>query len=294
MSTNIYDKLRKAFSGTTGLADASDIETTGSSNVQTDLDAKLDLEQMQDAVDTMLIAGTNISLNYDDGAGTLEISVDSGATPTPSLHGFSIDIAPRVDIGTDLNVAHTINYDVSNYSQLTALSLIVTTGDDQTLTLPLSDGLQAESVTLSGINTSIQTSVTFQLSGTWSGGTVTSNVVTITVDNASGDEFIYHGLSASDNPASVSLGTLGSSEVTTSGQQLTFAVGPSTAGDYIILLAPTDHDLTALTNTDTGFSVLSQFTRTADVRVINSVNYHSYVLGPLNAGLTFNYRATVA
>lgn len=38
MPINIYDKLVKAFSGTVGLADAVDIETSGSSNVQADLD----------------------------------------------------------------------------------------------------------------------------------------------------------------------------------------------------------------------------------------------------------------
>lgn len=38
MSIDLFEKLRKAFSGTTGLVDATDVETTGSGNAQAELD----------------------------------------------------------------------------------------------------------------------------------------------------------------------------------------------------------------------------------------------------------------
>ena len=108
-------------------------------------------------------------------------------------------------------------------------------------------------------------------------------------------ESFYHGLSSANDPSTVDLGTLGTEEVDTgSGQQYTFTLGPTTAGQYVILLVPADHDITALVNTDSGFSVLGTYTKTNNVRVINSQNYHSYTLGPTNAGLTLNYRATLA
>lgn len=108
-------------------------------------------------------------------------------------------------------------------------------------------------------------------------------------------ETFYHGLSSSNNPASVVLGTLSSQAVGTgSGQEFTFSVGPATLNDFLILLVPADHDITTLINTDSGFSVINSFTKTNNVRVISTVSYHSYVLGPLVANFTANYRATLA
>ncbi len=42
----------------------------------------IDLEYLQDAVATMLVAGTNITLTYDDTAGTLTIAATGGASVT--------------------------------------------------------------------------------------------------------------------------------------------------------------------------------------------------------------------
>lgn len=108
-------------------------------------------------------------------------------------------------------------------------------------------------------------------------------------------EEFYSGLSGTNNPATVALNTLTTHDVGTgSGQMFTFTIGPATSGDYIILLVPSDHDITRLVNTGTNLNVLSSFTKTDDVRAITGDDYHSYVLGPLNPGVTITYRVTLA
>lgn len=110
-----------------------------------------------------------------------------------------------------------------------------------------------------------------------------------------GTETFYHGLSDSDNPGSVALSTLTAETVNTgSGQQFNFSVGPATVNQYVIILAPSDHDLTALTNTGSGFEVLASYTRTINVRTEGGVTYHAYTRGPLVDGFTASYRATLA
>ena len=111
--------------------------------------------------------------------------------PCQALHNLSLDIASRVDLNTDLNVQHTVTFDVTNYNSLTALELIVTTGTNQTLTLPVRDGVQSQTVTLAGIDTTSAGTVTFQLSGTHAGGTTTSNVYTVNIANVQSHEFAY-------------------------------------------------------------------------------------------------------
>ena len=84
----------------------------------------------------------------------------------PALSSLTINIDSRVDLNTDLNNARTITFNASQVSDLTALTLLVTTGDNKTLTIPTSDGAQSQSVTLSGIDTSSDSTLTFQLQGT--------------------------------------------------------------------------------------------------------------------------------
>ena len=109
------------------------------------------------------------------------------------------------------------------------------------------------------------------------------------------DEAFYHGLSSTDNPASIPLSSLTEATVTTgSGQQFTFSSGTATSGDFLILLVPADHDISALINTGSGLSELVSFVKTDNVRTISSDSYHSYVLGPLVGGFTASYRVTLA
>ena len=123
--------------------------------------------------------------------------------------------------------------------------------------------------------------------------TVTFNLINTSTPPTT-EEF-YHGLSDSDNPATVVLTTLSQSDVGTgTGQTFDFSVGPASANDFIILLVPAAHDISTLINTGSGFSVLSSFTKTDNVRLINGDQYHSYVLGPLVDTYTADYRATLS
>lgn len=221
--------------------------------------------------------------------------------PLPSLHNLAINIPSRVDLNTDLNNARTITFDVTNHSRLTALSLIVTTGDDKTLTLPLSDGGQSQSVTLSGIDTSAQGTVTFQLSGTYAQGTVTSNVVTINVQNLVANEQGYFGPRPSNDFPTVDLGLLTAVDVTTGGSSFDMVVSVPN-GETLGLLLPQSRNATEILNTVSGRfaykpsdpSVTPTFTLTTNVRTINSEAY-DLLTTVNNSGFTatFSYRVTV-
>ena len=100
----------------------------------------------------------------------------------PSAHNFSININSRVDVGTDLNVQHTVTYSVTNRQNISTTQLIVTPGDNTTLTNATRDGIQTQNVTVTGTDTSSATTITFlvRLTDTQN-NTHDSNTVTITV-----------------------------------------------------------------------------------------------------------------
>ena len=271
MPVNIYDKLVKAFSGATGLINAADTEldATGfSGNLETS------------DVNVQLLANKVDALSF------------STQSPVPSLHNFSIDIPSRVDLNTDLNVQHTLTFDVTNYSHLTALELVVTTGTNQTLSLPVRDGTQTNVVTLAGIDTSSAGTVTFQLSGTHSGGTVTSNVVTINVADLQAHEFAYYGSRPTNDFDSVATNLLSSEDVSVS--QVSYVINLQVPnGSFLGILSPEDRDPTSIIETTLNTESINDFTATLSVRTINSVNYNLLTLQN-NSGFTgtFNYRVT--
>ena len=113
---------------------------------------------------------------------------------SPVLENFSVDIASRVDLNTDLNVSHTFNWTSHNSANLSSLLIQVTSGTNQTITLPITDGSNSATFTLSGIDTSSAGTVTFQLTGTDSQGTnVTSNLITINIANAQTHQQTHFG-----------------------------------------------------------------------------------------------------
>lgn len=248
---------------------------------------------LQSAAETLNFTGTGVTVT---GTGTIK-TVDipgttSPVTPTPSLHDFTIDIPSRVDLNTDLNVSHIVNYSVTNFTQLTALNLVVTTGDDKALTLPVRDGLQAETITLTGISTAVQGTVTFQLSGTHSGGTVTSNVVTINVQNLADSEQAYYGARATNDFSSVATSLLTSVDVTNSGT--VYNIAQSTPDTYILgILSPANRDPVSIFDTILNVESRDSFAETPGVRTINGVVYNLRTIAN-SSGFTgtFNYRVT--
>lgn len=109
-------------------------------------------------------------------------------------------------------------------------------------------------------------------------------------------EEIYYGLlAAAAEAATVDVSTLDMADATVAGHELT--LGPSAAGQFFVILVPTQHDLLTLVNTGTQANALGAYTRVEDARDdlgTPTEQYTSYTLGPLNVGVTITYRLTLA
>lgn len=230
--------------------------------------------------------------------------VAAGATPVspePVLHSLRlVDIASRITPATSLAGDHALTIDVLHASNLTGAQLAVNGTVVQTFTDgTLVNGQNRLDFSIaSGMWSTIiadnPSSLEFVFSGTSSvsSSTVSAPAVTVQRANVPAQERFYHGLSASNNPATIDVSTLASIDAVAQGSsEFAFSVGPSTAGQFVILLAPADRDLSELINAESNFSVLPIYTRTANVRVIGGQQYNSYTLGPARPNRTLNYRA---
>lgn len=255
---------------------SSDIQAVTRANIL----SEQSLEFLQDTVAAMFTGGTHVGISfaYDDTDGFIDATV--GVTsPVPSLHNFSIDVPSQVTQNTDINGAHVATFDLSNHTQLTALEMIVTVGDNVTMTVPMTDGVQTQNVTISGTSTASLGTITFQLSGTYAGGTVTSNVYTTTIVAPAGThEQGYYGVRATNDFATTDLGNLTAVDVTQSGTvfNITFALtSPGVAG----ILLPEDREIVTITNPnapDPSRNILNDFDIQTEARVENSVNFTLY------------------
>ena len=252
-------------------------------------------EQIEDLIGSKVVAGTGISIAYDDTTGETTITATgTGSTfNAPRITNFGINIASRVDENTNLNLQKTITFDAMHSANIDGdLTLEVTTGDNKTIT-SIVDGSNTKQVTLSGIDTSSAGTVAFKLSGTdTQGDSFESNTVSVEIRTLSEHEFFYYGTSGTNNPASINVSTLTSNEATT-GTEIV-STGAVTSGQYFIILVPTDHDIQSIVDDVLQQDVTSIFTKTTNVRQINSINYNSYVIGPLNAASGESYTLTLA
>lgn len=216
-----------------------------------------------------------------------------GTAPTPSLHSFSVNIDSRVDLNTDLNVEHTLTFNVSNHTQLTALRLLVTEGDNKTLTTPVTDGLQSQNVTFTGTDTSSSGTLTLQLEAdTSAGGTVTSNEVTIQIANLQTQEQAYVGALADLNDAAtVDLSTLQAFDVTASASVFSFTQQvPNT--EHVVIFTPENRDPTSIFNTSSNREAIAQYPQQTGVRSENGISYNIRS-NQNNSGFTGTYHLRV-
>ena len=254
------------------------------------------------------------SATFTNATRTLQFTRDNGTTLDvvipESTSGF---LAPRITeftlpntpsrIGTtdDLIGDLSIQFHISNSADQDSLSLLANSVNVGAVTTFTPDGLiTGQTVNISAaewtsITTADSTQVVFQLSGpdkNTPAGTTTSNTVTVQIADVAASEFFYYGTSTTNNPSTIDVSTLTSLEAATG----TFTLDPidPAAGDFLMFLAPQDHDLTALVNTGINRDVLSLFTETQSVRTINSQLYDSYVLGPANDVPAITYQATLA
>ena len=188
-----------------------------------------------------------------------------GTDPPPTLTNLAINIASRVDLNTDLNNERTVTFDVTGYDQLTALELIVMTGDNKTLTVPTSNGDQSQQVTLSGIDTSSQGTLVFELSGTYPGGTVTSGTVSISIRDLMEQEMLHFGfIPQADAADTIVFADDDISTATDTAGTYTVSGIPDDSSLYRIYFAvPSGFDAIS-TITQSGFSLNSQFAQTTE------------------------------
>ena len=117
-------------------------------------------------------------------------------------------------------------------------------------------------------------------------------------------ELIYYGLILAANAAdeaaaiiyaqTIDVSTLDMEDATVAGHNIT--VGPSADSDFFLILVPTTHDLLTLINLGTHAEVRNAYSRSENARNdlgTPSEQYSSYVLGPLNPGVSISYRLTL-
>ena len=117
-------------------------------------------------------------------------------------------------------------------------------------------------------------------------------------------ELIYYGrilaANAADEAAAITyaetidVSTLVMADAAVAGHNIT--LGPSADSDFFLILVPATHDLLTLINTGTGGDALSAWSLSENARNdlgTPSEQYNSYVFGPLNPSVVFNYRLTL-
>lgn len=221
---------------------------------------------------------------------TFDIVIDQ-VFQAPAITAFSIvGQSTSVAANTQLTGSKTFSYTVSNSSNVSGNLTLTQTNPGESAQNLATDVNPSGSSTVQTINTvtlAAGESVVFTLSGT---DTQSGNFnKTFTVRAPNPHEFLYSGRSTTNNPASVDISGFNSAEITGSGQDITVTTGTTAQGDHFIILVPTSEDLSTITDTVLNTDVTSIFTRTEDVRQINSIDYTSYVVGPFDAGVDENY-----
>lgn len=265
---------RVHFSTKTDIATVNDIPTT---------------TMMYEKIKSTLVAGNGISITADDSAETLTIA-GMGQTPV-TIHGFSIDIPSTVDVGTDLNVEHTIRYTIQSAASFSSLSLIVVVGDNKPVTLPTMDGTTTQAITLSAIDTSAPATVNFHIQGTLTaGGTISSNTQTITVRAQLPQELAYYDARPTNDFVTADLTGMTSVDVAPAGTMFEIREAVINTG-YLGILMPANRDAINIQELTFDLSATDRFTKQTNARQIGGQEYHLYTLQN-NSGFngSFNYR----
>lgn len=250
-------------------------------------------ETVEDIIGSKVIAGDNVSVVYDDTTGDTTISTTSAPNINMvSINNFTINIDSRVDLNTDLNIARTVTYDVVNADQIQTINLEVTAGDNKALLVPTSDVSQSESVTLSGIDTSSQTMLSFMISGTdMAGNSFQSSVYRVDVRNIIPAESSYFGKHlAAQTPANVALGTLTLRQIR-AGDTFNFDFLLDNT-DVALALIPDDLQIASILDRTFNQEILNEFVFREDERTEGGQSYDSYV-HQNNSGVTGTLSTTI-
>ena len=218
------------------------------------------------------------------------LSIDNNVDGIPSLNSLTINISSRVDLNTDLNNSRTLTFNATEVSELTGLTLLVTTGDNKTLTVPVTDGAQTQNVTLSGIDTSTESTLTFRLEGAYDGGTVLSNTVTVNVRDLAAHELVHFGHIPQAETANDIV--FANDDINTAEQtdgSFTVSGIPNTGLHRVYFAVPEDFD-DVVSIVQAGFNITNQFTETQ--RTIDSRVYDIWLLNSA-AAVNENYNGEI-
>lgn len=107
------------------------------------------------------------------------------------------------------------------------------------------------------------------------------------------DQRGFIGISAANDPATVDITTLFSTQATGLVSFTGFG-GVSVGSDFLIILAPTLFLVQQIFDPQVQINEIAGYTITADVRTIEAESFTSYVLGPLNPLLSFTRTVSTA
>lgn len=267
---------------------------------QTDTGSGTGTDNFVDSVDAS-VSGNDLTITLGRTGALADLS-DTVTLPTGGSNDGVVDSIDASVSGNDLTITLGRTQGLASLSDTVTLPSTGSGSNDgvvDTSTMAV-DANNIVSLTLGRTESLADLVTSFQLLA-GSGITLTPDIVNRTITVAltgtpppTQEEF-YHGLSNTNTPATIDIGTLTQEDVGTgTGQQFTFASGTATQGQFLILLVPAAHDVSSIVNTGTNINETASFTRTANVRIIGGEQYNSYVLGALVAGFNANYRVTLA
>jgi hypothetical protein len=185
--------------------------------------------------------------------------------------------------GTTISGIKTFTYNVNHPEDVSGNLTLKQNG--QVLKSDIAPTGSSFTQTITSVTLQNNASVTFELSGTRNDGSRISKTFSIRAHALA--EKLYFGRSASNNPATVDETGFDSIEAGVDGSSVT--TGTASANEYFIILTPTNHDISSITDTVLQQDVTDIFTKTENVRTIGSVSYNSFVIGPLVAGVDESY-----
>lgn len=116
-SNNQLETITRGFEGdasswdmdtrVTRLLTAYDVDTFKANITENQGNIKSD-ENIYDAVDTLLTAGSDITLTYDDSEDTLTITVDGSALDADSVDGYNVEVVASEPASPDANTIYFV------------------------------------------------------------------------------------------------------------------------------------------------------------------------------------------
>lgn len=220
-------------------------------------------------------------------APVLESDITNAAPPagvSATITRFDIQgVSDSVIAGTEISGSQTFEFNVNYPEDINGQLVILQNGTQIASAIDPSDTTATATVTTQTLQDNQE--AVFQIRGTTNENVLVSRF--FRVRGHAPAEQLFFGLSSSNNPDTVDTSSLTSGHAGVDGERVT--TGTTGAGQYFIILVPTDHDPVTITDTVFQQDVKSIFTRTADVRTIGTVDYHSYVVGPLQPNANESY-----